>query len=141
MKKIVIALLFPLFVGLSLTSCLPEAEETELTSTVALLSFGINDLKTRHTITLSNGKDSTYTTIMAASAIRFTIDHQQGVVYNSDSIAYGTNVTRVITKISADGYVYYYKDGERKGYNAEDSIDFTSPVRFTVVSQIGRAHV
>lgn len=134
MKKIAIVLLCPLFVGLSLTSCLPESEETELTSTVALLSFGINDLKTRHTITLSNGKDSTYTTIMAASGIRFTIDHQQGVVYNSDSIAYGTNVTRVITKISADGYVYYYKDGERTGYNAEDSIDFTNPVRFTVVS-------
>lgn len=134
MKKIIIALLCPLFVGISLTSCLPEAEETELTSTVALLSFGINDLKTRHTITLSNGKDSTYTTIMAASGIRFTIDHQQGEVYNSDSIAYGTNVTRVITKISADGYVYYYKDGEKTGYNAEDSIDFTNPVKFTVVS-------
>lgn len=134
MKKIVIALLCPLFIGTSLTSCLPEAEETELTSTVALLSFGINDLKTRHTITLSNGKDSTYTTIMAASGLRFTIDHQQGEVYNRDSIAYGTNVTRVVTKISADGYVYYYKDGEKTGYNAEDSIDFTNPVKFTVVS-------
>ena len=92
MKKIAACLLCPLFVSLSFTSCLPEGEETELTSTVALLSFKINDLKTRHTIPLSNGKDSTYTSILAASNIRFTIDHQQGLVYNSDSIAYGTDV-------------------------------------------------
>jgi hypothetical protein len=138
MKKIAAFLLCPLFVSLSFTSCLPEGEETELTSTVALLSFKINDLKTRHTIPLSNGKDSTYTSILAASNIRFTIDHQQGLVYNSDSIAYGTDVKRVVTKLSANGYVYYHKDGERTGYNAEDSIDFTNPVMFTIQSYDGR---
>lgn len=134
MKKITISFLCPLFVGLFFTSCLPEGEETELSSTVALLTFGINDLKTQHTITLESGEDSTYTTLMKASLIPFTIDQERGLVYNSDSIAYGTNLTHVTTKISADGYVYYYKDGEKTGYNEEDSIDFTDPVRFTIVS-------
>ena len=134
MKRTVISLICPIIIGLSFTSCLPEAEETELTSTVALISFGINDLKTRHTITLDNGKDSTYTTIMDASSIPFTIDHANGLVYNANPIAYGTSVTHVVTTLEADGYVYYYKNGEKTGYNVTDSIDFTEPVKFTVVS-------
>ena len=54
MKKIAMALLCPLIAGMLFTSCLPEAEETELSSTVAILSFSINDLKTKHTVTLDN---------------------------------------------------------------------------------------
>lgn len=138
MKKIAISLLCPLFVGLMFTSCLPDNEETELSSAVALLSFKINDLKTQHNITLDNGKDSTYTSIMKTSFIQFTIDQERGLVYNNDSIAYGTDITRVVTDITADGYVYYYKDGEKIGYNKEDSIDFTKPVRFTIISHDDR---
>ena len=102
MKKIATSLLCSLFVALAFTSCLPEGEETELSSSVALLSFSIEDLKTKHTITLESGKDSTYTTIMKASLIPFTIDQERGLVYNTDSIAYGTDVTHVIPNISAD---------------------------------------
>ena len=134
MKKIAISLICALVVSMTCVSCLPEGEETELTSTVALLSFSINDLKTQHTITLENGKDSTYTTVMATSKLKFTIDHANGLVYNSDSIAYGTNVTKVVASIGADGYVSYYKDGEKVGYSEEDSIDFTHPVKFVVTS-------
>lgn len=134
MKKIAISLICALVVSMTCVSCLPEGEETELTSTVALLSFSINDLKTQHTITLESGKDSTYTTVMATSKLKFIIDHANGLVYNSDSIAYGTNVTRVVASIGADGYVSYYKDGEKVGYSKGDSIDFTHPVKFVVTS-------
>ena len=134
MKKIALSLICSLVAGMTFTSCLPEGEESELTSTVALLSFSINDLKTQHTITLENGKDSTYTTVMATSKLKFIIDHEKGEVYNSDSIAYGTNVTRVVTHIGADGYIAYYTDNEKVGYSQEDSIDFTHPVRFVITS-------
>lgn len=134
MKKIATSLLCSLFVALAFTSCLPEGEETELSSSVALLSFSIEDLKTKHTITLESGKDSTYTTIMKASLIPFTIDQERGLVYNTDSIAYGTDVTHVIPNISADGYVYYYKGEEKEGYNKGDTIDFTHPMRFSILS-------
>ena len=134
MKKIAISLICALVASTTLISCLPDAEETELTSTVALLSFSINDLKTQHTITLASGKDSTYTTIMASKTIRFTIDQAQGLVYNSDSIAYATDVTRVVPNIGANGYISYYKDDEQVGFSEEDSIDFTHPVKFTITS-------
>ncbi len=136
MKRFAISLICPLIVGICFTSCLPEAEETELTSTVALLSFGINDLKTEHTITLDNGKDSTYTSVMKGNAVKFTIDHEGGLVYNTSPIAYGTDITRVTTSLSADGYVHYIHPTtkEKTGYNSEDTINFTQPVKFTITS-------
>lgn len=134
MKRTAISLICPIIIGLSFTSCLGDSEETVPASTVALLSFSINDLKTQHTETLDNGKDTTYTIVTKTSLTPFTIDQERGLVYNSDSIAYGTDVTRVLASISADGKVYYYKDEEKVWYSKEDSIDFTHPVEFTVVS-------
>ena len=134
MKRIVVSLICPIIIGLFFTSCLPDAEETELSSSVALLSFSINDLKTQHTVTLDNGKDSTYTVIMNTSDLRFAIDHEQGLVYNMEPIAYGTDVTHVVPSLSADGYVSYYKGEEKMGYSSGDTINFTNPVTFTIVS-------
>ena len=131
MKKIVFALICSLVV---FTSCMPEGEETELSSTVALLSFGIkNDLKTYHTVTTESGKDSTYTTTMKGSVVKFTIDHENCLVYNRDSIAYGTDVSGVLVDVTADAYVCYLKENGEEGA-VEDSIDFTRPVTFKVTS-------
>ena len=64
MKKIAASILCTLTGLLLMTSCLGNAEEeTELSSTVALLTFSINDLKTVHKVT-HEGKDTTYTTVM-----------------------------------------------------------------------------
>lgn len=133
MKKIVKSLLFPLIGALFMTSCLGAAEETELSSTVALLTFQIEDLKTVHTIQNDNGEDSTYTTVMSGTSVKFTIDQVNQKVYNTDSIAYGTDITRVLVNVTSDGYVSYMKEDGNMS-SIEDSIDFTHPVTFRVVS-------
>lgn len=133
MKKIAISLVCPLIGALLMTSCLSNDDDIVKSSEVALLSFGIKDLKTVHTIKTDAGKDSTYTTVMSGGAVTFTIDQNQRLVYNSDSIAYGTNVSRVLVKVTADGYVYYLNQNNELG-SIEDSIDFTSPVTFRVKS-------
>lgn len=133
MKRIAISLVCPLIGLLFMTSCLDDKNEIEKSSEVALLSFGIKDLKTVHTIKTATGKDSTYTTVMSGGAVWFTIDQAQRLVYNRDSIAYGTDVRRVLVKVTADGYVYYRKKNGELG-SVEDSIDFTSPVTFQVKS-------
>lgn len=133
MKKIVKILLFPLIGTLLMTSCLGDTEETELTSTVALLTFQIKDLKTVHTIQKDNGEDSTYTAIISGKSIKFAIDQALQKVYNIDSIAYGTDITQVLVNVTADGYVSYLKEDGNMG-SIEDSIDFTHPVTFRVVS-------
>ena len=133
MKRIAIGLLCPLIGALLLTSCLGNDDETVKSSEVALLTFGIQDLKTTHTIKTDEGTDSTYTTVMSGSTVTFTIDQTNRLVYNSDSIAYGTNVEKVLVKVTADGYVYYLKQDGELG-SVEDSINFTSPVTFRVKS-------
>lgn len=134
MKRTVVSLICPIIIGLFFTSCLTDAEETEPTSSVALLSFCINDLKTQYTVTLDNGEDSTYTVITNTSDLRFAIDHEQGLVYNIDPIAYGTDVTHVVPSMSVDGYVFYYKGEDKIVYSSGDTVNFASPVKFTVVS-------
>ena len=133
MRRIAISFLCPLIGALLVTSCLGNDDEVAKSSEVALLTFSIQDLKTTHTIKTDAGTDSTYTTVMSGSAVTFTIDQTNRLVYNSDSIAYGTNVEKVLVKVTADGYVYYLKQNGELG-SVEDSIDFTSPVTFRVKS-------
>lgn len=130
MKKIAIGFVCPLIGALLMTSCLKDDDEMVKTSEVALLTFGIKDLKTVHKV---EGTDSVYTTVMSGSTVGFSIDQVRHLVYNSDSIAYGTDVGSVLVKVTADGYVYYLKKNGELG-SVEDSIDFTSPVTFRVKS-------
>ena len=132
MKRIAISFLCPLIGALLMTSCL-DSDDVVLSSDVALLSFAIEDLKTQYTFVKEDNTDSTYTVVTSGSTIDFTIDQANRLVYNIDSIVYGTDVTRVLVNVEADGGVCYFKpDGEAS--SVEDSIDFTSPVIFRVTS-------
>lgn len=137
MKRIAISLVYPLVGALLMTSCLGGEDATELSSNVALLSFSIGDLKTTHIIKKADGTDSTYTTQISGSAIEFTIDQIKHLVYNTDSLAYNTNVKRVLVNVKADGGIYYLKPDGTAG-SVEDSIDFTAPVTFCVTSYDGQ---
>lgn len=132
MKRIAISLVCPLIGALLMTSCL-DGDDTVLSSDVALLSFEIKDLKTKRTILKDDGTDSTYTTIVSGATVEFVIDQTARLVYNTDSLDYGTDVTGVLVDVMASGGVYYLKpDGEAGGVS--DSIDFTHPVTFRVTS-------
>ena len=132
MKRIAISLVCPLIGALLMTSCL-DGDDTVLSSDVALLSFEIEDLKTKRTILKDDGTDSTYTTIVSGATVEFVIDQTARLVYNTDSLDYGTDVTGVLVDVMASGGVYYLKpDGEAGGVS--DSIDFTHPVTFRVTS-------
>lgn len=133
MKRIAISLIYPLIGALLMISCLGGEETTELSSNVALLSFSVGDLKTTHTFKKADGTDSTYTTKISGSAVKFVIDHTNHLVYNTDSLAYNTNVKQVLVNVKANGGICYLKpDGEAA--SVEDSIDFTQPVTFCVTS-------
>ena len=133
MRKIAFSLLCPLISLFLLTSCLGDEDEVTKSSEVALHSFGIKDIKTTHTIRKENGEDSTYTVVTPGATVHFTIDQERCLVYNSDSIPYGTDVTHVLVSVKADGGVCYF-DTKGAAASIEDSIDFTNPVTFQVTS-------
>ena len=133
MKRTAISIICPLVVAFLMSSCWVDSEEAELSSAVALTSFSIGDLKTTHVVEKEDGKDSTYTTTMSGKTVIFTIDQANRLVYNADSIAFGTDVKNVTVTAGADGYVHYVKENGEKG-SVEDTISFVKPVTFCVTS-------
>lgn len=132
-KRIAIGFVLPLIGAILMTSCSKDKESIERTSTVAMLSFGIKDIRTVHYTQDEEGKITPYTTITNGSLVKFTINQTNNSIYNADSIAYGTNLSRVAVNVKADGNVCYLKANGEAGA-VEDSIDFTTPVTFRVIS-------
>lgn len=136
MKKIGAALGCLLVTIVLFSSCL-ESEETELYPYVALYSFSIDDIETTYTYVNDEGNDTTTSVTIGGDYYPFTIDQTKGLIYNNDSLPVGTDITRVVVALSSDGTVYYRENGVDVLYSTTDSIDFTNPVVFTVVSTNG----
>ncbi len=69
-----------------------------------------------------------------------TIDDLNSHIFNTDSLAYGSDVSSVTCDIMAKGTVVYeYMDEPGTGYiySAKTPIDFSRPLEFTVVSSDG----
>lgn len=117
-----------------------DEEEKEITPECALLSFSIDDIKTKHTTTLPSGKDTVVTVTTIASNYLFTVNQEKRIVYNVDSLTYGTNVQSVTANCtySKDASLKYTVDGIEHDFSADDSIDFRKPCLFTVYSSDGK---
>lgn len=82
----------------------------------------------------SNGEDSLYKSTYTGSNYSFYIDQMAGLIYNPDSLPYGTDAEHVIVTISVknNGFVVI-KDmdsdelDDYTSYSSTDSIDFSSP--------------
>lgn len=69
-----------------------------------------------------------------------TIDQLAGRIYNTDSLAFRSDLTAVTCNIMAKGTVVYeYLDNPGTGYlySSNEPIDFSRPLSFTVVSSDG----
>ena len=139
----------PALVGLFLTtstftSCL-DTEVTEMTysSDSSIKSFSLGTLKIKVLGNSSHGiADSAYIDTMSMGDYPFTIDQINRTIENKDSLPVGTDISKVITKITADSnYILYGKktsaDGEPTDtlWTSTDSIDFSfGPLQFQVTA-------
>ena len=96
-----------------------------------------------HTVNKAGG-DSTYTTTFKAEAYKFYIDQAQGLIYNPDSLPYGTDIAHVLAKTSAkNGGIVSIKsttDESLKYFSEKDSTDFTNPRTLIVTSRDGKSY-
>lgn len=121
MKRIAIGLIYSLVGVLLMTSCKKDVNEWVNSSEVALLSFSIKGLR------------KVGNTVISGSSVSFPIDQLNRTVENKDSIMFGADISRVLVSATGDGNVCYLNsDGEL--CSIEDSIDFTNPVTFRVIS-------
>ncbi|MDR0756622.1 MAG: DUF6242 domain-containing protein [Tannerella sp.] len=98
---------------------------------------------------LSNCQISTFSmscdSISGLSAVKFTIDQINGLIFNKDSLPYGTNVNfKVICTVTyAIGAItsveVHQKAIDKKEYwNGTDSLDFSDEVIFYIISYNGK---
>ena len=134
-KKIILKIsgIFTLLCALILPGCNAKEEETPDESYVSAESVAITAFSLTADIRVMANLDSVY----------FSIDLEHGVVFNADSLPKGTNITKLVPKISypssvtaaviemkggthrEDGTVNYYA-------NKMDTIDFTGDVTLTL---------
>ncbi len=131
MKKIIATLGSLIAVTVILSSCLEDDYDYELTSEAYISSFSINDIKTQTQSTTDSGKDTTIITTLTGSDYTFAIDQLAGSIYNVDSLPQGTDISKVTVNVGFTGNYILYGD-ESKTYYSSDSVDFSSPVKFTV---------
>lgn len=144
MKKVFLRLFCCTIATLMIYACADETDY-EYTSDCTITSFTLGNItRTMHT-TNADGEDSTYTITYSGSYYPMTIDQVNLKIYNQDSLPYGSSVSSVLATVGAYGQVAYretgFEDGvvpEWKVYSSSDSIDFSKPVIFRVVSYDGK---
>ena len=122
-----------LLVSLVLASCVSTSNETVTYSDTALTGFTLGTLKANRTyhVTTSSGKDSTYiiASSYSGSAYPMHINQSTNEVYNTDSLKYGTDLSKVVCTISTlnNGQVYFQSLTDPTQfvyYSSADSVDF-----------------
>jgi hypothetical protein len=126
---------------LMMTSCLKDDDNDDNGSSfrdTAITGFTLGQLKVKRDTLTKSGKNSTFYAKYEAKNLRFYIDQAQGLVYNVDSLPYGTDVAHVLATITTKNsgtVTILSQQGDKQTYfSPNDSIDFTSPRSFRVYS-------
>lgn len=126
-----------------LSSCLSSDNDNnyDYYEDTAISAFSLGTLNRYLHTTTSSGEDSVYTTTVTGSNYEMTIDHMGGKIYNTDSLPYGTDVEHVIASVTAvnNGLILIKNvdSDSLKYYSSTDSIDFSTPRVFRIISQDG----
>ena len=121
------------------SSCLND-DDTDYGNECYIGSFTLGNVKRYITTTTSDGEDSTYTISYTPDDYPMTIDQLAGEIYNKDSLPVNTYVTAVLAELEGSGVAYYSADEEEwTAFDSDDSIDFSSPLTFRVISLDGTA--
>ena len=134
--------LIVLLAAVACVSCLGGSDNDEYTyyDDAAITSFVLGTMN--HYTVKSDGTKvkSTY----SGSTYKFNIDQANGLIYNTDSLPYGTDAEHVVATIGSlnSGIVFWRneEDGSYYYYVSSDSVDLTNERHLRVASQSGLYH-
>lgn len=137
-----------LLVSVLLTSCIGSDENSTVTyNDTALTGFNLGVIKYSRSYTTksSKGEDSTYTrnyTYSAAAKYPMHINQNKNQVYNTDSLVWGSDLSKVVCSITTlNGGLVYFQNLETPTqydyYNTNDSLDLSKERILRVVSNDG----
>ena len=134
---------------LIMSSCLGTSEDkTTYYDDTAITAFSLGTLNiTRQTKTKDGLRDSTVKSTYKANSYHFNIDQVNRLIYNADSLPYGTDAAHVLATITSKNsgtIVFMLKNVSGKDsivyYKAKDSINFTHPVKMRVYNMRASAY-
>ena len=114
--------------------------DVELTPYALVRSFSLGNIRSGYPAFTSDGRDTVSVRTVDMSSFLFTIDQAAGEIYNNDSLLFSTDVTKVVTSITADGLLSLYVDSiaDYVAYGNGDSVDFSTPRKMRVYSFDGQ---
>ncbi len=128
------------------TSCLKDEDNGKVVaySDAAVTSFSLGTLKqVRDTVT-KRGTDSTYTAKIKGNKFHFTIDQERGLIYNADSLPYGTKVGKVLVGMTThhSGTIVWKSmtSDSLSRHSANDSVNLSQPRTLRVYSNDGSCY-
>ena len=127
-----------LIVACNITSCLDSDRiEYEFSSNSSITAFSITDSIVTYYPAVVNGKDTTLSTAVVGTNYSFTINQNEGLIYNPDSLPVGTDISKVVVNITADTKGIYIVAEKDSLWESTDSLNFEKPIQFKVMSEIG----
>lgn len=135
--------LAPLFVLLAIASCSTDNTTTDATSYCAVTNVTLGSQKCVKHTTAQDGSDSTYTVSISGSYYPMYIDQINGLIYNGDSLPYGTDQQHIVlSNLDCEGVLAMRTaSGQDSAFSisssAPDSLDFTNPKTIVVYAYDG----
>lgn len=123
-----------------MSSCMSSNDSTTTTySDAAITSFTLGTLTRYLHTTSKSGGDSIYKRTITGSSYKFHIDQNLRLIYNTDSLPVGTDVSKVLCTIGSKNYgtIFIQDEADENSmtfYSSTDSINFTNPRKFYVYS-------
>ena len=134
--------LLALLMVVGMTSCLGGSDHDEYTyySDAAITSFTLGTMNKY----LTNSEGTITKSTFSGSTYKFNIDQEQGLIFNTDSLPYGTDATHVVTSIgtlnSGTVFIKNIDDDEYNYYVSTDSMDLSVERKLRVLAQDGKQY-
>lgn len=125
---------------LLLISCLGSDDVYEYSSEAAITSFSIGSFNYKSNYINRNGQDTILTISTSGTLYPMTIDQKNNIIFNVDSLPYGSDVNSVLTYIGSTGVVLYRSTHLDNTFTdtlwtSTDSVNLSKPAYFIVWSE------
>lgn len=122
-----------------LVSCLGNDDVYEYSSEAAITSFSIGSFNYKSNYINIFGHDTIVDISTSGALYPMTIDQKNNVIYNNDSLPYGSDLNSVLTSIASTGVVLYRSIHSDNTYTdtvwtSKDSVNLSKPTNFIVLS-------
>ena len=140
-KSILNSIVMMMVVLVAATSCFGDKDEVVVDEYCYISNVTLGMMKREvHTTTVS-GADSTYYVSFSGSTFAMSIDQKSLLIQNLDSLPYGSKVDALPINLAYQGIVVYKQadDEDWHTFSEKDSINFTQPVSFRVLSSSSKS--